>query len=179
MRMSLKPTAGTPPQSGAIPPGRDQRIIEFDRVFKELHEALWDALLSRKLAQKRSWEPKRRPKAPFWEPPGRGFRRKWAIVAPCETYSIYYALATLRRSGAAPNPSGIPPCPALAAREHFFLAFYVSGAVPEAPGVGKVDPRVPQGLPKDTLKSSKFHEKSRLGPHGCPGEPRGGYPCPK
>ena len=138
MRMSLKPTAGTPPPPlEAVPPGRDQKIIEFDRVFKELHEPLLDALLSRKSAQKRAWEPKRRPKAPFWEPPGRGFRRKLAIVAPCETYSIYFALATLTRSGAAPTPSGIPPCPALGARQHFFLALCVSGAVPEAPGSEK------------------------------------------
>jgi hypothetical protein len=177
--MSLKPTPGTPPHQTTVPPWRDQKIIEFDRLFKDLQEPLLDALLSRKSAQKRSWEPQRRPKARFWEPPGRGFRRKLAIVAPCETYNIYHALATLTRSGAAPNPSRIPPCPALAAREHFFLAFCVPGAVPEAPGVGKVDPSVPQGLPKDTLKSSKFHEKSRLGPHGCPGKPRGGYPCPK
>ena len=41
-----------------------------------------------------------------------------------------------------------------------FWNFCVSGEVPEAPEVGKVGPRVLQDLPKDTLKSTKFLEKS-------------------
>ena len=79
------------------------------------------------------------------------------MVAPYENINIYYVIATLTRSGAASNPSGIPPCPALGARHHFFRAFCASGAVPEAPGVGKVDPRVPQGPLKRHPKIIKIH----------------------
>ena len=45
-----------------------------------------------------------------------------------------------------------------------FLCFYLSVALPGRLRGGKWSPRVPQGLPKETLKSSKIDEKSTLAP---------------
>ena len=53
-----------------------------------------------------------------------------------------------------------------------FLCFYLSVALPGRLRGGKWSPRVPQGLPKETLKSSKIDEKSTLAP---PGVPRGTF----
>ena len=53
-----------------------------------------------------------------------------------------------------------------------FLCFYLSVALPGRLRGGKWSPRVPQGLPKETLKSSKIDEKSTLAP---PWVPRGTF----
>ena len=92
--MSINTGAGGGAGKVSAPPGGTQKIIKFDVFRRGAQRPLRSDLGAPRWAPKRPRAPKKRPKAHFWEPPGRRFGGKFAIVAPYENTSIYYGSAT-------------------------------------------------------------------------------------
>ena len=147
--MSINASPGAGPGHLSAPPGGTQKIIKFDVFRRGAQRPLQSDLGAPRWARKRPRAPEWRPKAHFWEPPGRRFGGKFAIVAPYENTSIYNGLATFCGSGPLPVRHQNPLGNAMGAGTGLFPTFSPDLGATWGPEGRPRGQKEPQGLPGD------------------------------